>query len=184
MIQFRKISFEDAAKFPKGRRLEEDGLSGKVVAKFPPGVFDPAKKDSLEEIIGIQSRCGEADGTKITPEEILACVIYFTPVTGINQGTSEMPYALGTITLDTNLLDATFKGTYRANTVNGLFSPNASKSNYIIWQSSYCAYGTLFAYCYSSQTNLFPIDEVLACLCCKKRTRLLTLLCFYIHLLV
>jgi len=122
---FRKISFEDAAKFPKGRRLEEDGLSGKVVAKFPPGVFDPAKKDSLEEIIGIQSRCGEADGTKITPEEILACVIYFTPVTGINQGTSEMPYALGTITLDTNLLDATFKGTYRANTVNGLFSPNA-----------------------------------------------------------
>ena len=95
-----------------------------------------------------------------------------------------MTYGLGPITLGTNLLDATRKGEYLAQTVNVLFSFNASKSKYIIWQSSYCANGTLFAYCFSSQTNLFPSDEVLACLFCKKRIRLLTLLCFYIHLLV
>jgi len=119
------ISFVEATT-PSSGELEENQV-GIIVPKFPPGVFDPAKKDQkdeLEHIMGIQSRCGEAEGTKITRAEMLACHMYFTPASGISSVTT-MTYALGPITLETNLLDATLKGEYRANTVNGLFSFNA-----------------------------------------------------------
>ena len=94
--------------------------SAKIVAEFPPGVFDMKKRADAEYMMNVKNRCIAAvTSDTTTPGEYLGCHIYF------DVQAQNPPMALGPIKLGINIHEAVDKGKYLLDTFTNIFTDDA-----------------------------------------------------------